>query len=79
MDECGQPHEIHTMTLNVSSDTTIRCLILNSPEGRAEQSVNKTDDCLGPGLESLFARINKRDLQAGKEEKDSPIGRDRFT
>lgn len=48
-------------------------------EGRTEQSLNKTDDCLGLGLESLFARIDKRDLQVCKEEKDSPIGREGFT
>lgn len=79
MDEWGKFRETCSMTMNVSLDTAIRCLILNSREGRAAQSLNKTDDCLGPGLKSLFARINKRDLQACKEEKDSPIGRDGFT
>lgn len=48
-------------------------------EGNADQSLNKADNCLGPGLESRFARIDKRDLQMCEEEKDSPIGRDRFT
>lgn len=48
MDERGQFHEVCTMKVN--SDTTVHCLILNSHEGRAEQSLNKTDDCLGLGL-----------------------------
>ena len=42
-------------------------------EQRAEQNLNKTDDCLGLGLESLFARIDKRDLQVCEEEKDSQL------
>lgn len=47
-------------------------------ERKADQSLNKADDCLGLGLESRFARIDKRDLQMCDEEKDSQIGWDRF-
>jgi hypothetical protein len=43
----------------------------------AGQSLNKTDNCLELGFESLFASIDKRDLQ-GRKERETPIGRGRF-
>lgn len=70
-------HEAYAITLNVSSNTTISYLLLNSPVREGQTSFWMK--LMIEAWARVFARIDKRDLQVCKEGKASWIGRERFT